>query len=54
VFDYTTPTNGRYTLKVPSSASYSLKIESQVPGYQTVSQPITIRIAILRRVIPAD
>ncbi|TCM40949.1 subtilisin family serine protease [Kribbella sp. VKM Ac-2568] len=42
VFDYTTPTNGRYTLKVPSSASYSLKIESQLPGYQTVSQPITV------------
>ncbi|QNE17719.1 S8 family serine peptidase [Kribbella qitaiheensis] len=42
VFDYTTPTNGRYSLKVPSSASYSLKVESQYPGYQTVSQPITV------------
>ncbi len=42
VFDYTTPTNGRYTLKVPSSSTYSLKIESQIPGYQTVSQPITV------------
>ncbi|WP_241996357.1 S8 family serine peptidase [Kribbella antiqua] len=42
VFDYTTPANGRYSLKVPSGAAYSLKIESQYPGYQTVSQPITV------------
>jgi subtilisin family serine protease len=42
VFDYTTPTNGRYSLKVPSSAAYSLKIESLIPGYQAVSQPITV------------
>ncbi|WP_460664915.1 S8 family serine peptidase [Kribbella swartbergensis] len=42
VFDYTTPSNGRFSLKVPSNASYSLKIESQYPGYQTVSQPITV------------
>jgi subtilisin family serine protease len=42
VFDYTTPTNGRYSLKVPSSAAYSLKIESLIPGYQSVSQPITV------------
>ncbi|WP_184830544.1 S8 family serine peptidase [Kribbella solani] len=42
VFDYTTPSNGRYSLKVPAGAAYSLKIESQYPGYQTVSQPITV------------
>ncbi|WP_242002104.1 S8 family serine peptidase [Kribbella steppae] len=42
VFDYTTPSNGRYSLKVPSGAAYSLKIESQYPGYQTVSEPITV------------
>lgn len=42
VFDYTTPTNGRFSLQVPSSASYSLKIESQYPGYETVSEPITV------------
>ncbi|HEY0472574.1 MAG TPA: S8 family serine peptidase, partial [Kribbella sp.] len=42
VFDYTTPTNGRYSFKVPSSASYSVKVESLIPGYQTVSQPITV------------
>ncbi len=28
VFDYTTPTNGRYSFKVPSSASYTLKVET--------------------------
>ncbi|MEU4395705.1 S8 family serine peptidase [Kribbella sp. NPDC023855] len=42
VFDYTTPINGRYSFKVPSSASYTLKVETQLPGYQTVSQPITV------------
>lgn len=42
VFDYTTPSNGRYSLKVPSGAAYSLKVESKYPGYQTVSQPITV------------
>ncbi|MEU0095147.1 S8 family serine peptidase [Kribbella sp. NPDC006257] len=42
VFDYTTPSNGRYSLKVPSGASYSLKVEAQYPGYQTVSEPITV------------
>jgi subtilisin family serine protease len=42
VFDYTTPTNGRYSLKVPSGSSYNLKVEAQYPGYQTVSQAITV------------
>ncbi|MEU4195774.1 S8 family serine peptidase [Kribbella sp. NPDC026611] len=42
VFDYTTPSNGRYSLKVPAGAAYSLKVESQYPGYQTLSQPITV------------
>ncbi|WP_432878679.1 S8 family serine peptidase [Kribbella sp. CA-245084] len=42
VFDYTTPSNGRYSLKVPSGAAYSLKVEAKYPGYQTVSQPITV------------
>ncbi len=42
VFDYTTPINGRYSFKVPSSATYTLKVETQLPGYQTVSQPITV------------
>ena len=42
VFDYTTPTNGRYSLQVPSSSAYTLKIESLIPGYQAVSQPVTV------------
>ncbi|ONI72411.1 peptidase S8 [Kribbella sp. ALI-6-A] len=42
VFDYTTPTNGRYSFKVPSGSDYTLKVESQYPGYQTVSQPVTV------------
>ncbi|MEV0286075.1 S8 family serine peptidase [Kribbella sp. NPDC050820] len=42
VFDYTTPTNGRFSLQVPSSAAYTLKVVAQYPGYQTVSEPITV------------
>ncbi|WP_371403815.1 S8 family serine peptidase [Kribbella sp. NBC_00662] len=56
VFDYTTPSNGRYSLKVPSGAAYSLKVESKYPGYQTVSQPITVGSGNLTKNIsvPAD
>ncbi|MFI6830439.1 S8 family serine peptidase [Kribbella sp. NPDC050241] len=42
VFDYTTPSNGRFSLMVPAGAAYSLKVESKFPGYQTVSEPITV------------
>jgi subtilisin family serine protease len=42
VFDYTTPTNGRYSLQVPSEATYTLKVETQYPGYQTVSQTVQV------------
>jgi subtilisin family serine protease len=42
VYDYTTPTNGRYSFKVPASATYTLTVESQIPGYQTTSLPITV------------
>lgn len=56
VFDYTTPSNGRYSLKVPSGAAYSLKVESKYPGYQTVSQPITVGTGNLTQniAVPAD
>jgi subtilisin family serine protease len=42
VFDYTTPTNGRYSFQVPSSTTYTLKVEAQYPGYESVSLPITV------------
>ncbi|WP_238160755.1 S8 family serine peptidase [Kribbella pratensis] len=56
VFDYTTPSNGRYSLKVPSGAAYSLKVEAKYPGYQTVSQPITVGSGNLTKniAVPAD
>ncbi|GAA1570777.1 hypothetical protein GCM10009742_11620 [Kribbella karoonensis] len=56
VFDYTTPSNGRYSLKVPSGAAYSLKIETKYPGYATVSQPITVGSGNLTKniAVPAD
>ncbi|MEU8225744.1 S8 family serine peptidase [Kribbella sp. NPDC048915] len=56
VFDYTTPSNGRYSLKVPSGAAYTLKVEAKYPGYQTVSQPITVGSGNLTKniAVPAD
>ncbi|MET7283095.1 S8 family serine peptidase [Kribbella sp. NPDC005582] len=42
VFDYTTPTNGRFSFKVPGGASYNLKVESQIPGYETTTVPVTV------------
>ncbi|WP_433384612.1 S8 family serine peptidase [Micromonospora sp. KLBMP9576] len=42
VSDYTTPVNGRYSLKLPSGATHSLKIESQYPGYQTVTKEVVV------------
>ncbi|ADB33959.1 peptidase S8 and S53 subtilisin kexin sedolisin [Kribbella flavida DSM 17836] len=42
VFDYTNPTNGRYSFTVPSGTAYTLKVEAQYPGYQTVTQAVTV------------
>ncbi|MEU8298716.1 S8 family serine peptidase [Micromonospora sp. NPDC048909] len=42
VSDYTTPVNGRYSLKLPAGATYSLKVESQYPGYQTVTKEVVV------------
>lgn len=42
VFDFTTPTNGRYSFQVPSNATYNVKIESQIPGYETVTKPVVV------------
>ncbi|MEV1332142.1 S8 family serine peptidase [Micromonospora costi] len=40
--DYTTPTNGRYSLTLPAGATYSLKVESQYPGYETVTKEVVV------------
>ncbi|MFC8616651.1 S8 family serine peptidase [Micromonospora purpureochromogenes] len=42
VSDYTTPVNGRYSLTLPAGATYSLKIEPQYPGYQTVTREVVV------------
>ncbi|MFI0793442.1 S8 family serine peptidase [Micromonospora rubida] len=40
--DYTTPANGRYSLKLPAGATYQLKVEPQYPGYQTVTKDVVV------------
>ncbi len=42
VSDYTTPGNGRYSLTLPASATYKLKVEPQYPGYQTVTREVVV------------
>ncbi|MEV5768242.1 S8 family serine peptidase [Micromonospora sp. NPDC052213] len=42
VSDYTTPVNGRYSVRLPASATYNLKVESQYPGYQTVTKEVVV------------
>ncbi|MGN9768177.1 S8 family serine peptidase [Micromonospora sp. SD12] len=42
VSDYTTPVNGRYSLKLPAGTTYNLKVESQYPGYQTVNKQVVV------------
>ncbi|MGS2616189.1 S8 family serine peptidase [Micromonospora sp. LZ34] len=42
VSDYTAPTNGRYSLTLPSGATYTLKVEPQYPGYQTVTREVVV------------
>ncbi|WP_245724515.1 S8 family serine peptidase [Micromonospora citrea] len=43
VSDHTTPANGRYSLTLPASATYKLKVEPQYPGYQTVTKEVVVR-----------
>ncbi|WP_230688700.1 S8 family serine peptidase [Micromonospora sp. WMMC415] len=42
VSDYTTPVNGRYSISLPAGATYSLKVEPQYPGYQTVTEEVVV------------
>ncbi|MET7971405.1 S8 family serine peptidase [Micromonospora sp. NPDC005305] len=42
VSDYTTPANGRYSLKLPAGATYRLKVESQYPGYPTLTKEVVV------------
>ncbi|MFI7519691.1 S8 family serine peptidase [Micromonospora globbae] len=40
--DYTTPGNGRYSLNLPAGATYTLKVESVYPGYETVTKEVVV------------
>lgn len=42
VYDYTTPSNGRYSIKLPAGQTYTLKYEPQYPGYQTVTKQVVV------------
>ncbi|WP_240669979.1 S8 family serine peptidase [Actinoplanes solisilvae] len=42
VSDYTTPSNGRYSFKVPAGATYKLTFTPQYPGYQTVTKDVVV------------
>ncbi|MGH8774165.1 MAG: carboxypeptidase regulatory-like domain-containing protein [Jiangellaceae bacterium] len=38
VSDYTNPVDGRYSLRVPANATYTLAVESQYPGYLDLTE----------------
>lgn len=38
----TTPTDGRYSLTLPAGATYTLRVESQYPGYQSLAQEVVV------------
>ncbi|MFE7213593.1 S8 family serine peptidase [Streptomyces sp. NPDC057611] len=42
VYDYTTPANGQYSFKLPSGATYRIKVEPQYSGYQTVTKDVVV------------
>ncbi|MGH3385410.1 MAG: S8 family serine peptidase [Nocardioidaceae bacterium] len=39
---YTNPNNGRYSIDLPSGASYELTIESQYPGYTPATETVEV------------
>ncbi|WP_233512658.1 S8 family serine peptidase [Micromonospora deserti] len=42
VSDHTTPASGRYSLTLPAGTTYTLKVEPQYPGYQTVTKEVVV------------
>ena len=42
VSDYTNPVTGRYSLTLPAGATYSLKYETQYPGYEVVTKETVV------------
>lgn len=39
---YTDPATGHYSIRLPEGATYSFKVEAQYPGYNTVTQDVTV------------
>ncbi|MFC0532449.1 S8 family serine peptidase [Phytohabitans kaempferiae] len=42
VSDYTNPVNGRYSVTLPAGATYSLTVQPQYPGYQTITRDVVV------------
>ncbi|MGC4806440.1 S8 family serine peptidase [Micromonospora sp. DT233] len=42
ISDYTNPVNGRFSFSLPASSTYQVKVESQYPGYQTVTKDVVV------------
>ncbi|MFI5846054.1 S8 family serine peptidase [Catenuloplanes sp. NPDC051500] len=45
VSDYTDPTDGYYEFDLPADATYQLTVDPVYPGYQTVSENVTVGVA---------
>ncbi|WP_033338824.1 S8 family serine peptidase [Catenuloplanes japonicus] len=45
VSDYTDPTDGYYDFDLPSGATYQLTVDPVYPGYQTISENITVGVS---------
>ncbi len=54
--DYTNPFSGRYRFDLPGNATYTLLVEPQYPGYQTVTETVEVGAGNVRRDIdvPVD
>ncbi|MFG1883303.1 S8 family serine peptidase [Micromonospora sp. NPDC049102] len=42
VYDYTTPSNGRYSITLPAGQTHTLTYEVQYPGYQKVTKQVVV------------
>ncbi|MEV6492311.1 S8 family serine peptidase, partial [Actinoplanes sp. NPDC051633] len=56
VSDYTNPANGRYSFSLPAGATYTLKYETQYPGYEVVTKETVVGNANLVQnvAVPVD
>ncbi|GAB7036483.1 MULTISPECIES: S8 family serine peptidase [Catenuloplanes] len=56
VSDYTDPTDGYYELELPAGATYQLTVDPVYPGYQTVSENVTVGVsdATWDKAVPVD